>query len=113
VNQDGVTINSFKNPAAPGSIVSIFATGEGQTTPGGVDGRIATAANLPIPAAAVKVLVNGENAELLYAGAAPGAVAGLLQVNVRIPADTPSGDIAVVVQVGSAQSQPGITLAVQ
>jgi uncharacterized protein (TIGR03437 family) len=113
VNQDGVTINSFKNPAAPGSIVSIFATGEGQTTPGGVDGRIATGANLPIPAAAVKVMMNGENAEVLYAGAAPGAVAGLLQVNVRIPADTPSGDIPVVVQVGGAQSQADITVAVQ
>ena len=37
----------------------------------------------------------------------------LLQVNVRIPADTPSGDIPVEVHVGNAESQPGITVAVQ
>jgi uncharacterized protein (TIGR03437 family) len=112
-NQDGVTINSFKNPAAKGSIVSIFATGEGQTIPGGVDGKLATAANLPIPAAQVTVLINGEQADVLYAGGAPGNVAGLLQVNVRIPADTPFGDIPVELHVGDARSQPGITVAVQ
>ena len=112
-NQDGVTINSFKNPAAKGSIVSIFATGEGQTKPGGVDGKLATAANLPIPAAPVTVLINGEQADVLYAGGAPGNVAGLLQVNVRIPADTPFGDIPVEIHVGDAKSQPGITVAVQ
>jgi uncharacterized protein (TIGR03437 family) len=112
-NQDGVTINSFKNPAEKGSIVSIFATGEGQTIPGGVDGKLAAAGNLPIPAASVKVLINGKQADVLYAGAAPGQVAGLLQVNVRIPADTPFGDIPVEIQVGDVRSQPGITVAVQ
>jgi uncharacterized protein (TIGR03437 family) len=113
LNQDGVTINSFKNPAAKGSIVSIFATGEGQTLPNGVDGRLATGGNLPVPAAPVSVLINGERADVLYAGAAPGQVAGLFQVNVRIPADTPFGDIPVEIHVGGAQSQPGITVAVQ
>jgi uncharacterized protein (TIGR03437 family) len=113
LNQDGVTVNSFKNPAAKGSVVSIFSTGEGQTIPGGQDGKLATAGNLPIPAAAVTVLVNGEQADVLYAGAAAGQVAGLLQVNVRIPADTPVGDIPVEIHVGNAASRPGITLAVQ
>jgi uncharacterized protein (TIGR03437 family) len=61
----------------------------------------------------VTVLVNGEQADVLYAGAAAGQVAGLLQVNVRIPADTPVGDIPVEIHVGNAASQPGITLAVQ
>lgn len=112
LNQDG-TINSFKNPAAKGSVVSIFATGEGQTLPGGIDGKLSTAGNLPIPAAPVSVTINGEKADVLYAGASAGQVAGVLQVNARIPADTPFGDIPVVVQVGGAQSQPGITVAVQ
>jgi len=113
LNQDGITVNSFKHPAAKGSVVSIFATGEGQTLPGGLDGKLATGGNLPIPAAPVKVLVNGKQVDVLYVGAAPGQVAGLLQVNVRIPADTPFGDIPVEIQIGDAASQPGITVAVE
>ncbi len=112
VNQDG-SINGSKKPAAKGSIVLLYATGEGQTRPGGVDGRIATAANLPMPVNDLKVFIDGKQVEVLYAGAAPGQVAGLMQVNVRIPADAPSGDLQVQVQIGDAQSQPGITLAVQ
>jgi uncharacterized protein (TIGR03437 family) len=112
LNQDG-SVNSFKNPAKAGSIVSIFATGEGQTLPGGVDGKVATAASLPIPAKPVTVFINGKQTDVLYAGAAPGQVAGMLQVNVRVPADTPFGDIPVEVHVGDAKSQPGVTIAVQ
>ena len=38
LNQDGLTVNSAKSPAAKGSYISIYATGEGQTDPGGIDG---------------------------------------------------------------------------
>jgi uncharacterized protein (TIGR03437 family) len=113
LNQDGVTVNSAQHPAAKGSVVSIFATGEGQTIPAGVDGAIANSTVLPKPKLPVQVQINGEPAEVLYAGAAPGAVAGLFQVNARIPSDVPSGEISVSVQVGSAASQPGITVVVQ
>src|SRR5262249_14728797 len=37
-NQDGAP-NSRANPAAAGSVVSLFATGEGQTNPAGIDGK--------------------------------------------------------------------------
>ena len=112
VNQDG-SINGAKKPAAKGSIVLLYATGEGQTRPGGIDGSLATPNNLPAPANSVKVFVNGKAAEVLYAGGVSGQVAGLMQVNVRIPADAPSGDVQIQVQVGDQQSQPGITVAVQ
>src|SRR5262245_56358440 len=49
VNQDG-TVNSATNPAVPGSFVSVYATGEGQTDPAGVDGKLG-AAPLPKPKA--------------------------------------------------------------
>src|SRR5450755_407742 len=39
MNQDG-TVNSPVNPAARGSIITFFATGEGQTNPAGVDGKL-------------------------------------------------------------------------
>jgi uncharacterized protein (TIGR03437 family) len=113
INQDGVTVNSTAAPAAKGSIVSIYATGEGQTDPTGIDGQFAVGATLPKPKLPVAVTIGGKTAEVLYAGAAPGQVAGLLQVNARIPEDTAPGEAEVVVKVGSAASQPGITVVVK
>jgi uncharacterized protein (TIGR03437 family) len=113
LNEDGTTVNSTAWPAAKGSVVSIFATGEGQTLPGGIDGEIASGAMLPRPSHQVQVRINGVAAEVVYAGAAPQQVAGMFQVNVRIPADTPAGEVPVEIQVGDARSQPGITVAVK
>jgi uncharacterized protein (TIGR03437 family) len=113
LNQDGLTVNSAKSPAAKGSYISIYATGEGQTSPAGIDGRISSGGSLPKPVREVQVWVDGKPAAVQYAGAAPGAVAGLLQVNVRIPLDTSSGDVPIVIQVGTASSQPGMTVSVK
>ncbi len=113
LNQDGVTVNSSAAPAAKGSIVAIYATGEGQTNPGGVDGQLANGAALPKPRLPVQVWVNGKAAEVKYSGAAPGQVAGLFQVNAKIPEDTPAGEVSLQVQVGDAVSQPGITVVVK
>ena len=113
LNQDGLTVNSAKSPAAKGSVIAIFATGEGQTQPGGVDGAIASGSGLAKPRLPVQVWIDGRAAEVQYAGAAPGQVAGLMQVNVRIPADASSGSVPILIQVGNAQSQAGMTVAVQ
>ncbi len=42
LNQDG-SLNNAGNPAHPGEVITLFATGEGQTAPGGVDGKPAVA----------------------------------------------------------------------
>jgi uncharacterized protein (TIGR03437 family) len=52
-------------------------------------------------------------AEVVFAGAAPQAVAGLFQVNVRIPADAPTGDVPIMLTVGNVNSQTGATVAVK
>ncbi len=111
LNEDA-TLNSKENPAAKGSIVVLYGTGEGATNPAGVDGRVATSV-YPKPVAPVKVTINGVEAEILYAGAAPSLVAGVLQLNVRIPTTVPSGDVPVVLMVGDASSQANLTVAVQ
>src|SRR5450759_1226005 len=80
LNQDGMTVNSSRSPAAKGSCISIYATGEGQTNPGGIDGRISSGGSLPKPVREVQAWVDGKPAEVPYAGAAPDAVAGLFQV---------------------------------
>ena len=111
VKEDG-SINSDQNPAARGSIVVLYATGEGQTTPGGVTGRAAQAP-LGAPRLPVSLTIAGIPAEILYAGSAPGFV-GLMQINARIPAGfVPPGDLPVVLRVGPYQSPAGVTLAVQ
>jgi uncharacterized protein (TIGR03437 family) len=112
LNQD-LTVNSTANAAAAGSVVVIYATGEGQTNPAGVDGKIANGPDYAKPKLAVSVTIGGQAAEVLYAGAAPALVAGVMQINARIPAGTPAGDAAVAVTVGTTQTQPGITVAVK
>ena len=111
LNQD-YSINSASTPAAQGSVIQIFATGEGQTLPLGDTGSV-TGATLALPLAKVSAKVGDQPAEVLYAGSAPGAVAGLFQVNVRVPSGITGNDVKVVIKVGDAESQPGVTVAVR
>ncbi len=106
MNQDG-SINSANSPAHTGSVVSIFATGEGQTNPPGVDGKLA-ASPLPIPLLPVQVLIGDFLADIQYVGGAPGEIAGVLQINVLIPAGVGSGPQPVVIRIGQATSPPGV-----
>jgi uncharacterized protein (TIGR03437 family) len=106
------SVNSPANPADRGSFVAMFAAGGGQTTPPGVDGSIYTEAGWR-PQLPVQVQVGGVDAEVCYAGAAPGFVAGTLQVNFRIPANVPAGENFVVLKIGNAVSQPGLTVSIR
>jgi uncharacterized protein (TIGR03437 family) len=112
VNQAG-SINTSSVPAPVGSIISLYATGEGQTSPAGVDGKPATTP-LPTPILPVNVTIGGVTVDnLQYVGGAPGEVAGLLQINVQIPAGILAGSgVPVLIRVGSAGSQAGVTIAV-
>ena len=110
LNQD-YSVNGPDNPAPQGSIVQIFATGGGQTDPAATDGLLSVA---PFPSLILPVTVQiaGMDAPVSYAGAAPGLVAGMVQVNAQLPDNLPAGAVSVVLQVGSAFSQGGITIAV-
>jgi uncharacterized protein (TIGR03437 family) len=110
LNQDG-SINAASHPAEPGSVVMLFATGEGQTSPPGVDGKLASSTP-PAPLLPVAVTIGGQPAPVVYAGGAPGEVAGVMQINARIPLGIAGNSAPVVVQVGAASSQPGVTIAV-
>jgi uncharacterized protein (TIGR03437 family) len=90
LNQDGL-LNTADNPAQPGDVVVLFGAGGGQTDPPGVDGRLA-AAPLPEFLLPVTALVDGQEADILYAGPAPDPAEGVLQVNLRIPANVRRGN---------------------
>jgi len=111
LNQNGSS-NSPTNPAKKGSTIVLFATGEGQTNPPGVDGKIAGAV-LPKPLLPVSATIGGANAVVQYAGAAPGLVAGVVQVNVVVPTNIASGAQLLILKVGSASSQAAVTVSVQ
>lgn len=112
LNQD-FSVNGPANPAPRDSVVILFGTGEGETSPAGVDGKLA-AEPLPQPRLPVAVRIGGLPAEVLYAGGAHGLVAGVLQINVRIPAGVPAGSaVPVLLTVGNEVSPPGVTLAVR
>jgi uncharacterized protein (TIGR03437 family) len=109
--------NSSRNPAIRGTEVSLYATGEGETSPRGISGNVSTysrIADYPVPRLPVQVTIGGEPAKIVYAGDAPHAVAGLLQVNFRVPAHAPIGNaVPVVLTVGYSRSADGITMAVR
>jgi uncharacterized protein (TIGR03437 family) len=107
------TPNSVQNGVSPGSFVSVYATGEGQTDPPGVDGLIAGPA-LPRPLLNVTAQVDGLPADVSYAGAAPGLASGVLQVNVKIPLGVRRGiPVPIQISVGAASSQAGVTVAIK
>ena len=112
------SLNGPGNAAAKGSIVQVYMTGEGQTNPPGVTGAI-TRATLPPPQVTpapmlpIEVTIAGLPALYAYAGEAPGLVAGIMQLNVQIPATAPSGDLQILVSIGGNTSQNGVTVSVR
>jgi uncharacterized protein (TIGR03437 family) len=111
LNQNG-SVNSTSNPEARGSIVVLYGTGQGQTNPAGTTGLVLSGAPR-YPVQSVVVRIGGEPAEVLYAGSAPGMIAGAMQINVRIPQNVGTGSLPVEIQIGSTTSQSGVTIAVR
>jgi uncharacterized protein (TIGR03437 family) len=112
LNQDN-SVNSATNPAPRGSIIQIYATGEGETSPQGVTGSV-IGTDLKKPILSVKVGIGGQDAVVQYAGSAGASVAGLFQVNAVIPqAVAPGAAVPITVSVGGVPSQNGVTITVQ
>ena len=111
LNQDG-TLNSPLNPAAQGSIVTVYLSGAGQTNPPGLTGTITSAAgSVMLPATAT---IAGVPADVVYSGPAPGLIAGVIQVNLRVPLEVNASMTAPLsIQIGSAVTQDGVTLSIR
>ncbi len=112
INEDG-NVNGAENAAGRGEIVAIYATGGGQTIPPALDGEISQPPLAELRGQ-VAVAVGGRAAEIHYAGPAPGLVAGVIQVNFRVPAEvTPATDVPLVLTVGGIPSAGQPTIAVK
>jgi len=112
LNQDG-SLNSAAAPAARGSVVTLYATGQGATTPAVATGEPAGIEPLSrVEDGAVEITVDGQPAEVFFAGLAPGFV-GLLQLNVRIPATAQAGPARPVELRIRGTAAASATIAVQ
>ena len=110
LNQDN-TVNSPSNPAAPGSVIQIYATGGGTTAPAGSTGALALPGEkLALP---VTVTIGGVGAAVQYAGSATGEVEGLIQINAVVPLTVAAGaSVPIQLTIGNSASQNGATIAV-
>jgi uncharacterized protein (TIGR03437 family) len=86
---------SKTNPARHGEYLVLYGTGGG------------------VSPSEVTVMIGGVDCPVSYAGAAPGLVAGALQVNVLVAAGVPSGEQPVVLKIAGAASQAGVTVAIE
>jgi len=102
-------VNSPANPATRGDMVSVFLTGAGAYDTHVADGMpgpleppyptpvLGIAASISQPSVSTNLLWP---VEVLFAGQAPGLIAGVVQVNLRIPSTAYPGKIGVVIHVG-------------
>lgn len=113
-NQDS-TANSPTNPAAEGTVITFFGTGQGPTTPALVDGELVTNVSpQQVPVQPLTVMFDNIPAtEIDYSGPIPDLVAGFWQLDVRLPAGVGTGTHQVTVSVGGAKSQSNFTIAVK
>ena len=110
INEDG-SLNGPAHPASAGSVVALFLTGAGLTSPP-IDDGVLPALPLPVLALPVVVKVGGVAAEVVYAGTVLG-LAGLAQVNIRVPEVAASNAVPVQVTIGGISRNQNVTIAIE
>lgn len=110
-NQDR-RANGPNAPAEKGTVITVYATGGGQTTPHSEDGQITSGSQIfTVPRCALAI--GSIPAEIVFCGSAPFAVSGLLQITARIPGNlTIGGALPLELTIGAFTSQRGPFLVV-
>ena len=92
------------NPASRGEVVILYTTGLGPVDRFVADGYGAPFNPLAKTIDPYRVVVDRENAAILFSGLAPGFV-GLYQINLRLPDDLAAGDLTIRILSDFADSQ--------
>lgn len=112
-NQDQ-SFNSASNPAARGTYIAFWLTGQGLLNATIADGTQPTGPPFPTPLLPVSVTLGGVTvpaANLAFDGL---VYSGEVQINLLIPDNAPTGSaIPLVVTIGGASSRSDATLAIQ
>jgi uncharacterized protein (TIGR03437 family) len=104
--------NLSTTPASAGQVIALFMTGGGQTNPPSSTGTVTPTSQL-YSIANVTASINGVPATVAFAGAAPGEVTGVMQVNLIVPQGVHGNNLSVTVTVNGVASVLGPTVAVQ
>ena len=105
-------VSPSSRPVRKGEFLEIFANGLGRVTDTPESGQAAVADPLSESTATPEVSIGGVQANVLFAGLAPGFI-GLYQVNIQVPAAAPSGDaMGVSLRIGGAESNL-VTIAIE
>jgi uncharacterized protein (TIGR03437 family) len=104
-NQDG-SVNSAGNPAAAGSVITAYGTGEGAVSNPVPTGGAGPTSPLSMVMAAVTATIGGQTAVVSFAGLAPRLV-GVFQVNIQVP-NLPPGTYPVAVTIGGVASNSAL-----
>jgi uncharacterized protein (TIGR03437 family) len=99
------------NPARPGEVIVLYATGLGATKPRLLAGQMPSGVAWIARASEFQVTIDGvpvAAANILYAGAAPG-YAGLYQINLKLPATLPANP-EIRIGFGQGMSPSGVRL---
>lgn len=95
-------------PAKPGEVIALFGTGFGATNPAIPEGLTVSGVLTPVTRPTIRL--GSLTAEVQFAGL---TAAGLFQFNVKVPDQTPDGDIALIADVGGVSSPTGVAVRVQ
>lgn len=110
-NSDG-TQNGRANPAAKGSVITVFASGLGETDPQSAAGQPAPLIPALKTVAPVTATIGGVAAKVTQAALAPGKVS-LYAVDILVPIAARDGAAEVLLTAGDRTSQKGVTIQVQ
>ena len=102
-------IITARDPAARGSVISLYANGLGAVNKPPASGEAASLTVLSSTLATPVVTIGGQNAPVLFSGLTPG-LPGLYQINVTVPGGIGTGSQPVTLTLGGLTAKGSIPL---
>ncbi|MEP7364296.1 MAG: hypothetical protein ABI972_13665 [Acidobacteriota bacterium] len=111
VNQNG-SLNAPGSGAPRGTAIQIYGDGGGLFVRDVLSGSVVDSTGQF--RATTSVFIGGTQADVLYAGPAPGQIAGIFQINAYVPQEIiPGSAVSITIRVGTGFTQQGVTMAVE
>jgi uncharacterized protein (TIGR03437 family) len=110
VAAEGALAGAASRPATAGDYITLYATGLGSTTPAYPIGQVISGAFPIADLSQVQALFGARPAKVLFAGM---TFAGVFQTNVQVPDGIATGEVPVVLKIGTQSSAQATVLPFQ